>query len=136
MIAITEGFTSISAGTDTIAPPGSSVMGAWPGRRPRRIATGVRVTLEFCRATPLLTGQPVSVRYDIAGDGRLREGAGIALPTRTDVRWGHSAVYHYRLSYWIAADAVMQFVAPTARHRTDERDDPPRKPAGQASTNG
>lgn len=101
MIEITDGFMSISAGSDSIEGT--------------RVPTGARITVEFRRATPLLPDQRVRVRYDFAGDGHLREGTGVAKPIRTVVRWGHAVFYDYRLSYWIAASALMSVEAGEAR---------------------
>jgi hypothetical protein len=105
MMEITEGFTSISAGSDNIE--GSA----------RRSPTGARIVVEFRSDESLAAGQPVTVRYDFAGDGALREGMGIARPTRTVVRWGRAVQYHYRVSYWIAPSALMSCVADKARSR-------------------
>ena len=105
MMEITEGFTSISAGSDNIE--GSA----------RRSPTGARIVVEFRSGESLAAGQPVTVRYDFAGDGTLREGMGIARPTRTVVRWGRAVQYHYRVSYWIAPSALMSCVADKARSR-------------------
>ena len=106
MIEITDGFTSISAGSDSIEAGAEG-----------RSATGVRIVVEFRCEMPLAAGQPVTVRYDFAGDGNLREGTGIARPIRTVVRWGRTVQYHYRFSYWIAPSALMNFEADKARSR-------------------
>jgi hypothetical protein len=108
MIEITDGFTRIDAGTDPIQGRAKG-----PGRSP----TGARVVLEFCREMALAEDQAVMVRYDFAEDGKLREGTGFATPIRTVVRWGRTVLYHYRLSYWIAASALSVFVSDKARAR-------------------
>ena len=100
MIEITDGFTLISAGSDSIEGPAE-----------RRFPTGARVVVEFRREVALPAGQPVIVRYDFSGDGNLREGTGIARPIRTVVHWGRPVHYHYRFSYWIAPSALMNFAA-------------------------
>ena len=110
MIEITDGFTRIDAGTDPVQGPARG-----KGRRP----TGARVVLEFCREMALAADQPVTVRYDFADDGKLREGSGIATPIRTVVRWGRTVLYYYRLSYWIAAPALTAFVSDKSRTRVN-----------------
>ncbi len=106
MIEITDGFTSISAGADSIEvleryapPPGV----AYAPRRP----TGARVTVEFRRTSSLLPTQAVTVRYDFAADGNVRQLTGIPRHIRTVVRQGRAVVYHSRMSHWIAASALM-----------------------------
>jgi hypothetical protein len=94
MIEIISGFTSISAGTDPILPPGA--------RQP----TGARVTLEFCREAALIPGEIVCARYEFSGDGRVRTATGVAKPTQTVVRSGRATVFHYRFSHWIEPEAV------------------------------
>ena len=118
MIEITEGFTSITAGADSIAPP------PWPdpgdSRPPgRRAPTGVRVTLEFSRAAALPPNQPVTVRYQFGDGGIWREVVGIAKATYVDVCWGRAVVYHYRLSHWIAAAELITPAASNVRYRTE-----------------
>jgi hypothetical protein len=118
MIEITDGFTSISAGTDSIeglehayAPlPGAG----YAARRP----TGARVMVEFRRTSSLSPTQAVMVRYDFAADGTVRRFSGIPQHTRTVVRRGRAVLYHYRLSHWIAASELMDFSGET-RRRTD-----------------
>ena len=110
MIEITQGFTSITAGSDLVLPPCSPAGDA--RTQTRRAPTGARVTLEFSRDASLPLDQPVRVRYEF-GDGILREAVGIARPTHLQERRGHADVYHYRLSHWIAAGNV--------RQRTDAR---------------
>ena len=107
MIEITDGFTSISAGADRIenleqAYALPSAAAAAP-RRP----TGARVTVEFSRTSSLSPTQVVTVRYDFAADGNVRELTGIPKAIRTVVQHGHAVRYHYRLSHWIAASALM-----------------------------
>jgi hypothetical protein len=117
MIEITDGFTSNGAGADSIEvleryapPPGL----AYAPRRP----TGARVTVEFRRTSSLLPTQAVTVRYDFAADGNVRQLTGIPRHIRTVVRQGRAVVYHYRMSHWIAASALMDYSG-AARRRTD-----------------
>jgi len=91
MIEISERITRVTTSADTTGP------------RSGRASTGARVTLDFNRTRPLSSGQVVRLRYDIAGDGNLRECAGVAWLTHTVVRPGHLVVFHYRLSHWITA---------------------------------
>src|ERR1700741_3916976 len=126
MILITDGFTSISANADPIDELQS--------QRPRS-ATGARVTLEFSRDTALPPGQPVRVRYDFAGDGMAREVVATPLPTRTLTRWGHAAIFSYRLSHWIAPAALEQF-APNVRYRTEAAQKPRHDHFKQSSVTG
>jgi hypothetical protein len=114
MIEITDGFTSITAGSDAIAAP------PWPDAadsRPqyKRAPTGARVTLEFSRDAPLPPGQPVRVRYEFGDGGALREVVGIAKPTHVEVRWGRALIFHYRLSHWIAPNALVPVAAGNVR---------------------
>jgi len=109
MIEITDGFTLISAGSDSIEDPAGA-----------RSPTGVRMVVEFRRHESLAAGQWVTTRYDFAGDGNLREGMGIAKPIGTVVHWGRTVQYRYRLSYWIAPTALMNFVAGRVRSRASQ----------------
>ena len=109
MIEIADGFTSISAGADSLedvmhadAPPSAATRAS---RRP----TGARVTVEFYRTSSLSPTQAVTVRNDFAADGNVLELAGVPKPIRTAVRQGRAVCYHYRLSHWIAASALMDF---------------------------
>ena len=107
MIDITNGFTSITAGADSISAP------FWrdtadSGTPRRHDPTGVRVTLEFSRDSALPPDQPVRVRYEFGSDGFLREVVGVAVPTHSVVRWNRAVVYHYRLTHWIAAGNLRQ----------------------------
>jgi len=126
MIEITDGFTLISAGADPIETRMDGIgraAGHLSGTA--RTATGVRVVLEFCHELSLPLDQPVTVRYDFAGDGKLREGRGIARPIRTAMSWGRIVRYHYRVSYWIAPSEVGDYVANKLRVRAN-----PSLPAG------
>src|SRR6187200_1966857 len=105
MIEITDGLTSITAGADSIAAPSWPHAGDARTQR-RRAPTGVRVTLEFSRASALPIDQPVRVRYEFGERGMLREAVGIAKSTHVEVRSGRANVYHYRLSHWIAPAAL------------------------------
>jgi hypothetical protein len=108
MIEITEGFTRISAGCDSIE-----------GTNPR-VPTGARVTVEFRRETSLGPAQEVRVRYEFAGDGQVREGTGVAKPIRKIVRWGGAVHYDYRMSHWIEPAAVMRVAAHGASSYTQD----------------
>jgi len=120
MIEITNGFTGICMGADTVSPSAWKIGAAEPGSRFVHPLTGARVTLDFLRDSPLPPGEQVRVRYDFAGDG-WREAVGVPRAIRAVTRWGQSAVYHYRLSHWIVPSALMQFVELNVRQRTDER---------------
>ena len=135
MIEITNGFTSICTGTDSLVPAFGEMAAAISGRRLERPPTGARVTLDFCRESPLPPGAQVRVRYDFGGDG-LREAVGTARPIRAVSRRGQSVVYHYRLSHWITPAAVMQFVGFNVRQRTDEREAAPQDPGLQIRASG
>lgn len=109
MIEITDGFTSISAGSDSIElldQPYAPLPGA--ACAPRR-PTGARVTVEFRRTSSLSPAQAVTVWYDFGADGNVRQLTGIPQPIRTVVQQGGAVHYHYRLSHWIAAPALMGF---------------------------
>ena len=111
MIAIDDGFTSISAGHDPIdlvGPVGSA-------DAVKRHATGARVTVEFRRDVPLGVGEPVKLRHEFAGGGDWREYTGIPSPTHTEVRWGRAVIHHYRLSYWLTAASLMDRAGTVAR---------------------
>jgi hypothetical protein len=118
MIEITDGLTNVSAGADSIEAPDRTYPcesdAAFAPRRP----TGARVTVEFQRTASLSPAQVVTVRYDFAGDGTFRELVGIPKSIRTVVRQGRAVVYHYRMSHWIPASAVMDS-AGEARSRID-----------------
>lgn len=115
MIEITDGLTSISAAADRMevlehayaAPAGFACA--------QRSPTGARVTVEFQRTSSLAPTQAVTVRYDFAADGNIRELTGIPKPIRTVVRQGRAVVYHYRLSHWIAASALLDFSGKSGR---------------------
>jgi hypothetical protein len=119
MTDITDGFTSICAGTDSIENIAQGISTVPGSACASRSPTGARVTLEFRRETALAPAQLVRARYDFAGDGTFREGTGIAKPTQTVVRLGHAVVYHYRMSYWIAPAALMEFMPGNVRYRTE-----------------
>jgi hypothetical protein len=109
MIEITQGFTSICAGSDRVLPD----------KGPRR-PTGARVTVDFCRESALPTGQTVRAHYEFAGDGQVRTATGIATPTRVAVRWGQPVVFHYRLSHWIEPAELMRPGESYVRQRTED----------------
>jgi hypothetical protein len=122
MIEITNGFTSISAGADSIevleqacAPP------PWVAYAPRR-PTGARVTVEFRRTSSLSPTQAVTVRYDFAADGNVRQLTGIPEHIQTVVQRGRAVVYRYRMSHWIAASALMVYSGAARRH-TDSNEE-------------
>jgi len=118
MIEITDGFTSISTGADSIeVPEHAQAPPPGAGCAPRR-PTGARVTVEFRRASSLSPMQAVTVRYDFAADGNVRQFTGVPKHTRTVVRQGRAVLYHYRLSHWIAASDVMDFSG-VSRRRSD-----------------
>jgi hypothetical protein len=122
MIEITDGFTSINAGADSIDvlaqayAPSSGV--AYAARRP----TGARVTVEFRRTSSLSPTQAVTVRYDFAADGNVRQLTGIPEHIQTVVWRGRAVVYRYRMSHWIAASAIM-VCSGAARRRTDSNEE-------------
>ena len=108
MIEIFEGFTSISAGADPIPPPEGA-----------RAPTGARVSLEFCRDEALPPGATVRAQYEFAGDGCQRVAVGVPTATRTDSGQGRKAVFHYRISHWIAPHALMPTATRNVRYRTE-----------------
>ena len=120
MIEITDGFTSVSAGSDRIDDLAQGCSGLSGDAGAARPPTGARVVVEFSREMALAAGQRVTVRFCFAGDGTLREGIGVARPIRTVVRWGRSVRYHYRVSYWIAPAELMNFVTGKVRSRASE----------------
>ena len=120
MIEITSGFTSISAGYDCCQSLAADYSRASGEPAPVRRPTGARITVDFRRLTALEPGQMLRVRYDFAGDGRQREGTGIATAPRTEVRRGHAVVYHYRVSFWIPPTALMNFIPGNVRYRTEK----------------
>jgi hypothetical protein len=134
MIEITDGFTSITIRADEVMPASWGMAGSSPHQRLARAATGARVTVEFCRDTPLPEGQAVRVRYDFADDGSVREGTGMAQSTRSVARWGATVVYHYRLSHWIAPAALTQSTTSNVRHRTEHLAGPPQYPPMRLSS--
>jgi hypothetical protein len=107
MIEISDGFTSISAGSDGIGNLEQAYSSPSAAARAPRRPTGARVTVEFSRTSSLSPRQAVTVRYDFTSDGNVRELIGIPKPIRTEVRHGRAVRYHYRLSHWIAASELM-----------------------------
>ena len=120
MIEITDGFTSISAGADSLEALvqgyASSSGKSCPPRRP----TGARVTVEFRRESSLSPKQAVTVRYAFVAEGRVRQLTGIPTPVRTVVRQGRAVVYCYRMSHWIAASELTDLPV-VERPRRDAR---------------
>ena len=121
MIEITDGFTSISAGADSIEGLAQSSSRVPGSARAPRSPTGARVTVEFRRTQSLPPAQVVTARYDFAADGNVRELTGIAKSIRTVVRQGRAVLYYYRLSHWIAASELMP-LAGEVRPRTQARE--------------
>ncbi len=108
MIEIRDGFTSISAGADsTDVFEQAYTHRPEVARAPRR-PTGARVTVEFRRTSSLSPTQCVTIRYDFAADGNVREVTGIPKLIRTVVRRRQAVLYYYRLSHWIAASELME----------------------------
>jgi len=118
MIHITDGFTSITVGTDPIAAPMAPAADDARSRC-RHAPTGVRVTLTFSRDTALPPDQPVTVQYEF-GDGAMRQAVGIPLPTHVETKWRRGVIFHYRLSYWIPPQALSGIAAGNVRQRTEE----------------
>ncbi len=69
MIEITDGFTSISAGADSIEDPMQTHAPLLDETRTPRRPTGARVTVEFYRTSSLSPTQAVTVRHGFAADG-------------------------------------------------------------------
>jgi hypothetical protein len=88
-----------------------------------RVATGARITVSFLRRQPLPPQIPVSLRYDLAGNGCEREVQGIPRLSHT-VMEGDAIAYHYRLAYWLPPHAVMRFLPPNVRQRTEATESP------------
>lgn len=126
MIEITDGFTSISAGADSIEGLSRGSSRAPGNARVPRTPAGARVTVEFRRTKSLAPEQVVTARYDFAADGNVRELTGIAKAIRTVVRQGRAVLYYYRLSHWIAASELMP-LAGELRSRADAREAPARR---------
>jgi hypothetical protein len=115
VVEVTDGITSIEVTPEEIPFRGNGFAGAVQQERlsDHRHATGARVTVEFSSSAPSPPNSPVRVYYDIAENGGLREIEGIPQLTHTTVRQGRPGrSYHYRLSHWIVAPSVMQFVLP------------------------
>jgi hypothetical protein len=114
LIRVAEGFTSITVMPDDIPRFANNGLNALtpPDRPPaHRTSTGARVTVEFTTETRVQPDREVRACYDIAKNGTWRECMGIPDLTHTTPRpEGDGDVFHYRLSHWIAAPSVMQFV--------------------------
>jgi hypothetical protein len=112
VINVMDGFTSIEVASDGF--PHFTAKGYVTTPREhsaeRRASTGARVTVAFSRRSPLPTDTDIRVRYDIAENGDLREILGIPRLTHTTVHRDAGSAYHYRMSHWIPALSVMQFV--------------------------
>ncbi len=114
LLRVADGFTSITVMPDELPRLTSNGFDA-PAPHDRTLAhrasTGARVTVEFITEFQVQPNRQVRACYDIAGDGTWRECKGIPDLTHTTQRpEGDGAVYHYRLSHWIAAPSVMHFV--------------------------
>lgn len=113
MIHVTEGVTSIEVAPDGF-PYFSTDGYVSPLLQERSgklgASTGARVTVEFARGAPLPPHTDIRVHFDIAENGELREIRGIPQLTHTSARHDAGAAFHYRLSHWIPAPSVMQFV--------------------------
>ncbi|MDB6090755.1 MAG: hypothetical protein JWN85_3539 [Gammaproteobacteria bacterium] len=113
-VRVTDGFTSISVMPDEIprlTANGLHALTPLDRAFPHRLSTGARVTVEFITNTQVQPDREVRACYDIAGDGTFRECMGIPNLTHTTPGpHGNGAVYHYRLTHWIAPQAVMHFV--------------------------
>lgn len=79
--------------------------------RQSRASSGARVTVEFTAPSLIPANCEVAVPYDLANNGRWRECRGIPSFTHcTAPAKGPGATYHYRLSQWIVAGHVMDFL--------------------------
>lgn len=112
MIDVIDGFTRIEVASDGFPhfDLNGYVTTAREHSAARRASTGARVTVAFSRRAPLPPNTDIRVRYDIAENGGLREILGIPQLTHTTAHHDAGAAYHYRLSHWIPAPSVMQFV--------------------------
>jgi hypothetical protein len=115
MIRGNDGITSIAVAPDEVRWLRESVLADTAPREqfsaPRQ-PTGARVTVEFARSAPLMSNTVIRLCYDIAENGGLRVVVGIPLLTHTTAHEGDSGrSYHYRMSHWIAAPAVMRLTA-------------------------
>lgn len=110
MIDVTEGLTSIEVAANKFPDFNlngylTTARGLWAKRSE---STGARVTVAFSRREPLPPDTDIRVLYDIAQNGGVRQLCGTPQLTHTTAR--ESVAYHYRLSQWIPAPAVMRFV--------------------------
>jgi hypothetical protein len=113
MFDIVDELTSIEAAPDAVPQLDGIQPTDWLPGYPatlKRESTGARVTIGFRRPAPLPPGCEVSLYYDMAGDGTHRQMHGTPQLTHTLARPGDSAWYHYRLSQWIPAQAVMHVI--------------------------
>lgn len=115
MIDVTDGFTGIAVTPDEILYLNTSGFENTPSQERSskcRHPSGARVTVEFCRATPLSPDGEVRLYYDFAENGRLREIVGTPRLTHTTTPLDQSRpTYHYRMSHWITASSLMLFVS-------------------------
>lgn len=115
MVEVTDGITSIEVTPEDIPFRVNGFADAIQQApfSDHRHATGARVTVEFSRSAPIPPNSPVHLYYDIAANGGLREIVGIPQLTHTTARQNRpDRWYHYRLSRWITAPSVMQFMPP------------------------
>ena len=111
-VDIIDGLMSIEAAPDAL-----------PAQN--RQSTGARVTVGFRRSRPLPPDCAISLYYDMADNGTHRRMLGTPQLTHTLACPVDGAWYHYRLSQWIPAHAVMHVVdslpaeAAYVRLRTD-----------------
>lgn len=112
MINVIAGFTSIDVAADGFPHFDKNGYVATSRERSaqRRASTGARVTVSFSRRAPLPSDSDIRVHYDIAENGGVREILGVPQLTHTTPHHGDGTAYHYRLSHWIPAPSVMQFV--------------------------
>lgn len=110
MQLIKQGFTAIEIMPMNLCDFAQLEKGSGE-RSVRRVPTGARVIIEFALREALPRHRVVRVHYDLGGDGRLRE-------VRSRPQLTHSTQhleggrFHYRISHWIAAEQLMQFVVP------------------------
>jgi hypothetical protein len=104
----------VSAGISAITIAADALSGQW--RDPltsMRVPTGAQVKVSFQRRLQLPPHQPVRIRYDLAGNGSVREAHGV--PRHEDtIMVGADVFYLYSLTYWVPPHAVMKFLAAPA----------------------
>jgi hypothetical protein len=112
VIHVTKGFTSIEVAPHGFSHFNVNRQGTTPPAHSeeRRASTGARVTVEFSTHVPLPSATDIRVHYDFAENGEVREIVGVPKLTHTTAHRDDRPSYHYRLSHWILAEAVMRFV--------------------------